>query len=95
MAQEFAEQEYFVLHLLSISEEPLGAGSIREELARSGMDLSEASVGRLLRGLDGRGFTTRIGFQGRLLTHPPGRNVFRTSSRKESRSSPREPSWRP
>jgi len=68
MAQEFEEQEYFVLHLLSVTAEPLGAGSIREELAKNGMDLSEASVGRLLRGLDGRGFTTRVGFQGRLLT---------------------------
>ena len=38
MAQEFEEQEYFVLHLLSVSAEPLGAGSIREELAKNGMD---------------------------------------------------------
>ncbi|MFA5621689.1 MAG: FCD domain-containing protein [Thermovirgaceae bacterium] len=68
MAQENVEQEYFVLHLLSVSEEPLGAGSIREELAKNGMDLSEASVGRLLRELDSQGFTTRVGFQGRLLT---------------------------
>lgn len=68
MIQEFAEQEYFVLHLLSLSDEPLGAGSIREELGCSGMEMSEASVGRFLRELDTRGFTSRVGFQGRVLT---------------------------
>ncbi len=68
MIQEFAEQEYFVLHLLSVSNEPLGAGSIREELGRSGMEMSEASVGRFLRDLDTRGVTSRVGFQGRVLT---------------------------
>jgi GntR family L-lactate dehydrogenase operon transcriptional regulator len=83
MAQEFAEQEYFVLHLLSVSEEPLGAGSIREELARNGMDLSEASVGRLLRGLDRRGFTTRVGFQGRLLTPAGEERLSNLQSERE------------
>jgi len=68
MTREFAEQEYFVLHLLSLSEEPIGAGSIREELSRSGLGMSEASVGRFLRELDSRGFTTRVGFQGRVMT---------------------------
>lgn len=68
MIQEFAEQEFFVLHLLSVSTEPLGAGSIREELGRSGMEMSEASAGRFLRELDTRGFTSRVGFQGRILT---------------------------
>lgn len=68
MTMEFAEQEYFVLHLLSVSDEPLGAGTIREELARNGMELSEASVGRFIRDLDSRGITERIGFQGRVLT---------------------------
>ncbi len=68
MNQEFAEQEYFVLHLLSVSTEPLGAGTIREEMARNGMEMSEASVGRFLRDLDIRGITSRVGFQGRVLT---------------------------
>ncbi len=83
MAQEFAEQEYFVLHLLSVSEEPLGAGSIREELARNGMDLSEASVGRLLRGLDTRGFTSRVGYQGRLLTPAGEKRLSQLQSERE------------
>ncbi|HPD96821.1 MAG TPA: FCD domain-containing protein [Synergistales bacterium] len=68
MSPEFAEQEYFVLHLLSVSAEPLGAGTIKEELARNGMDMSEASVGRFIRDLDNRGITERVGFQGRVLT---------------------------
>jgi len=68
MSPEFAEQEYFVLHLLSVSTEPLGAGTVKEELARNGMDLSEASVGRFIRDLDRRGITSRVGFQGRILT---------------------------
>lgn len=64
----FAEQEYFVLHLLSVSREPLGAGAIREELAGNDMQLSEATVGRLLRNLDRDGLSRRIGFRGRMLT---------------------------
>lgn len=38
MIQEFAEQEYFVLHLLSVSNEPLGAGSIRDALGHNDDD---------------------------------------------------------
>jgi GntR family L-lactate dehydrogenase operon transcriptional regulator len=68
MNPEFSEQEYFVLHLLSVSREPLGAGTIREALSGNGMEMSEASAGRLLRDLDSRGITERVGYLGRILT---------------------------
>ncbi|MDO9507875.1 MAG: FCD domain-containing protein [Thermovirgaceae bacterium] len=83
MVQEFSEQEYFVLHLLSVSSEPLGAGSIREELALNGMELSEASVGRFIRDLDIRGITSRVGFQGRVLTSPGEERLCELMSERE------------
>ncbi|MEA3507639.1 MAG: FCD domain-containing protein [Synergistota bacterium] len=83
MTREFTEQEYFVIHLLAASSEPLGAGTIREELARNDMPTSEASVGRFLRDLDARGMTARMGFQGRVLTPLGEERLLELLSEKE------------
>jgi len=47
---------------------PLGSGTACEMLAKAGFQISEATVGRLLKTMDNKGYTTRIGFQGRMLT---------------------------
>lgn len=68
MNPETTEQERVVLRLLEETEGPVGAGTVRERLSAEGISASEATVGRLLRDLDRRGLTSRVGFQGRVLT---------------------------
>lgn len=65
---EGAELEYLVLSFLGQSGEPVGSGVICDSLRRGGQVISEATVGRFLRQLDGRGLTERSGSRGRLLT---------------------------
>ncbi len=62
------EQEYRVLRLLSQAAGPVGSGQLSRMLAASGETLSEATVGRLLRSLDDKGYTKRLGYRGRVLT---------------------------
>jgi GntR family L-lactate dehydrogenase operon transcriptional regulator len=57
-----------VLLLLSEVDRPTGASVIHEHLLLKGFQLSEPTVGRLLRELDRRGYTTSEGRLGRLLT---------------------------
>ncbi len=57
-----------VLQLLSEVDRPTGASVIHEHLLNQGFQLSEPTVGRLLRELDRRGYTTAEGRLGRLLT---------------------------
>ncbi len=61
-------QEYVVLNALATGPEPLGAGAMAEALRQAGEMASEATVGRLLKDLDTRGYTRRDGFRGRTLT---------------------------
>ena len=42
-------------------ERPLGAGAAREVLLEAGIDLSEATAGRLLRDLEREGLAVKIG----------------------------------
>jgi GntR family L-lactate dehydrogenase operon transcriptional regulator len=70
------ELEHAVLHLLAGQEEPLGSGSLLEQLQGLGYAGSEPTVGRLLRSLDRRGLTQRVSNRGRSLT-PAGRERLR------------------
>ena len=66
------EQEFQILDVLAETQAPVGAGAIRQALEDRGMTPSEATVGRILRELDHRGYTKKSGFQGRSLS-PEGR----------------------
>jgi GntR family transcriptional repressor for pyruvate dehydrogenase complex len=57
-----------VLSLLAEADRPTGASVIHERLLDQGFQLSEPTVGRLLRELDRRGLTARQGRLGRLVT---------------------------
>lgn len=61
-------QEYLTLLIIHRSEAPVGSGSLSRELRNYGLDVSEATAGRILANYDSIGFTSRIGFQGRTLT---------------------------
>lgn len=66
------EQEYEVLTVLRASRAPLGSGAIGDRLNDKGWQISEATVGRILRDLDKAGWTERMGYRGRILT-PKGK----------------------
>lgn len=59
---------FFILKTIDNSEGPVGSGFIRNSLQMQGLDISEATVGRILRQLDLKGYTEKIGFKGRKLT---------------------------
>lgn len=69
------EQEFLILEILSEATTPVGAGAIRQSLEDRGLALSEATVGRVLRELDHRGYTRKSGFQGRSLSPGGGERL--------------------
>lgn len=68
MGSERKHLLYHVLKAISNSPAPVGSGFVREELKLKGYDISEATVGRILREMDAEGYTERVGFKGRVLT---------------------------
>lgn len=68
MVQLDDETTYLTLHALSNSEGPVGCWRVRAALRTAGIELSEATAGRLLRELDHQGSTRPVGSKGRLLT---------------------------
>lgn len=57
-----------ILSFLEQSSEPVGSGLLRQLFLSKGFELSEATIGRLLRQMDQAQWTLRIGFQGRTIT---------------------------
>lgn len=57
-----------ILQIIANAEEPLGSGTISQELVLYDCDISEATVGRVLREMDLENLTERVGYRGRLLT---------------------------
>jgi len=62
------ELEYNALKVAQSSGDLVGSGALSEGLRRMGIEISEATAGRLLRDFDARGLTERVGFRGRRLT---------------------------
>ncbi|MZP29970.1 FCD domain-containing protein [Heliobacterium undosum] len=79
-------QEQAILSVIQESPEPVGSGSIRAEAARRGLEMSEATVGRLLKDLDDKGYTVRQGFQGRRLTDAGKKRLIALNQRLEQSS---------
>lgn len=77
-------REYIILKVLSGSKVPLGSWILKEKLGDYELDLSIASVGRLLRELDNKGFTRLVKNQGRLITEK-GMNYFTTVNQDMAR----------
>ncbi|SHM74399.1 GntR family transcriptional regulator, L-lactate dehydrogenase operon regulator [Caldanaerovirga acetigignens] len=68
MSSEKKQLLYQVLKTISNSSVPVGSGFVRESLRLNGYDISEATVGRILREMDAEGYTEKVGFKGRILT---------------------------
>jgi GntR family L-lactate dehydrogenase operon transcriptional regulator len=61
--------EYELLNLLNGVENPMGAVTLSLLLKEKGLNVSSATVGRMLNRLDHEGISSRHGFQGRMLTN--------------------------
>ena len=57
-----------ILQIIANADEPLGSGTISQELHLYDTDISEATVGRVLRDIDLDNLTERVGYRGRILT---------------------------
>jgi len=83
MLSDKEEQERQVLSILSEAVSPVGSGQLSREFKQKGRDVSEATIGRLLRHLDLMGYTERLGYQGRILT-PVGRARLKDLEQRKS-----------
>lgn len=57
-----------ILSFLEQSSEPVGSGLLSRLFVSKGVELSEATIGRILRQMDQVKWTLRVGFQGRTIT---------------------------
>ncbi len=73
---ELGNKQFMILDVIASYSEPIGSGTISMELSRKDKSLSEATVGRILRNLDRRGYTEKVGFQGRIVTSK-GREILK------------------
>lgn len=68
MLNEREKLERDLLTIIRDSTQPVGCGHISKVLRNKGYNISEATVGRLLRDLDDQGWSDKAGFQGRRLS---------------------------
>lgn len=68
MLTEKEHLELKVLSLMAGEPKPVGSGAVSQTLVAKGYSFSESTVGRLFASLDRNGYTSRKGFQGRLIT---------------------------
>ena len=76
-----------LLLVMAEAEGPLGAGAAREALLRDGVDISEATAGRLLRDLEREGLALKVGVQGRKLTEKGRETVAEICRRRTNEAS--------
>lgn len=68
MPDQKEKQEYEILSILEEKEDPVGSNLLSRLLSARGIEVSEATVGRLLSEMDRRDLTRKQGFQGRVIT---------------------------
>lgn len=68
LASETENQMFEILSFLEHSVEPVGSGLLSQLFTTKGLELSEATVGRVLRQMDKEQWTLRVGYQGRVIT---------------------------
>ncbi len=68
MPSERQQYYYEILSILEDKAEPVGSGLLRQLLTARGVEISEATVGRVLSEMDNKDLTQRLGFQGRVIT---------------------------
>lgn len=76
--------DYSILKLLEKHEKPTGASSIKRELKNLKINISEATIGRVLFNLDNMGYTLKDGYRGRVITDK-GKLYLNNIQRKKDR----------
>lgn len=69
MLTEREYQEYLALQIVAQSLSPVGSGYLSRELKKADLPVSEATAGRILNRMDHGGYTSKVGYQGRVLTN--------------------------
>jgi GntR family L-lactate dehydrogenase operon transcriptional regulator len=72
-----------ILAIFERQEQPIGSGALSMMLKEIDFPLSEASVGRLLGEMDRKGWTEKLGYQGRVLTDAGKRRLQELRIRKK------------
>lgn len=75
--------EHLLLNLMENQIAPLGAGTTKEALAQRGINVGEATAGRMLRDLERAGLAEKIGVQGRILTEKGRKRLEILTQEKE------------
>lgn len=68
MPDQREKQEYEILSILKERAEPMGSNLLSQLLTIRGLEVSEATVGRILSQMDRKDLTRKQGFQGRVIT---------------------------
>ncbi|UOE94020.1 FCD domain-containing protein [Alkalihalobacillus sp. LMS39] len=76
--------EYFLMRSLSETIEPIGSWVLQSRLEENGLQVSIATVGRMLKALDAKKYSILVENQGRLLTEE-GQRVFKGLSEEIDR----------
>lgn len=84
------EVQFLLLSLLEDQIVPLGAGATRDALSAEGIEVGEATAGRMLRDLQHEGLAEKIGVQGRVLTAKGRERLQDLKREKEQDRSARE-----
>ncbi|MCL4426514.1 MAG: FCD domain-containing protein [Firmicutes bacterium] len=86
MSLRWEEEELQALRIISTSNEPVGSWRLAEALTKAGFPTSEATAGRILKDLDYKGLTQKMGYKGRLLSEK-GWGRLRSLEREKQRRS--------
>jgi len=85
MLTDKERQEYLILLTIHQSESPVGSGYLSRELKNYGWEVSEATAGRILANYDSIGYTSKVGYQGRILS-PAGLSRLKELEDKKMRT---------
>ncbi|MCR4441015.1 MAG: FCD domain-containing protein [Peptococcaceae bacterium] len=85
MLTDKERQEYLILLTVHQSESPVGSGYLSRELKNYGWEVSEATAGRILANYDSAGYTSKVGYQGRVLS-PAGLSRLKELEDKKMRT---------
>jgi len=81
---------YQILSTMANRIDPVGAGTLSKELRLKEINLSEATVGRILSEMDEQGLTIKVGYQGRRLTDQGGIHLRNLKKEKNRHMQSRE-----
>jgi len=83
MELENNEREWEVLSMIRNSNEPIGSWALVDMFEKKGINLSPATVGRILNQLDKRGYLEKRSYKGRVITTKGERAMERAAKLRQ------------